>query len=216
MWNSIIRTAIESYYGIAMSVALNMRDSEMSWEEPAKVVNSVGRLLFLPFLIGFPIWTNKFLVNNRFRLSDTDFKARYDTLYLNVDYFKPRGLRFVQLLLIRRAIMVTNAVFFGISPLMQIAICIYTSQLMCQFFVRIFPMIDRMNNFIQIFNEWSLLTFGILLFNFTEYNPDPAFRFQLGWYFIYLIYFNLSINGCIIISALVFKIKLNIKTYRHK
>ena len=87
---------------------------------------------------------------------------------------------------------------------------------MCQFFVRIFPMTDRMNNSIQIFNEWSLLTFAILLFNFTEYNPDPAFRFQLGWYFIYMIYFNLAVNGCIILSALVFKVKLNLKTYRHK
>ena len=95
MWNSILRTTIESYYGIAMSVALNMRDSEMAWVTPSEVINSLGRLIFLPFLIGFPVWTYKYLVKNRFRLSDADFKARYDTLYLNVDYFKPRGLRFI-------------------------------------------------------------------------------------------------------------------------
>lgn len=146
MWNSILRTTIESYYGIAMSVALNMRDSDMSWEKPTQMVNSLGILLFLPFLVGFPIWTYKFLVTNRFRLLDLDFKARYDTLYLNVDYFKPRALRFIQLLLFRRALMVLNAIFFGISPLLQITVCIYASQIMCQFFVRIYPMIDRMNN----------------------------------------------------------------------
>jgi len=59
-------------------------------------------------------------------------------------------------------------------------------------------MVDWVNNTVQMFNEWCLLCSCIFLFNFTEYCPYAKMRYELGWWFLYFLYFNLAINVIII------------------
>ena len=107
--------------------------------------------------------------------------------------------------------MVIVAVFLGVSPIIQVAIAMYTSQLMCQFFVRFMPMVDAMNNSIQVFNEWMILSYTIMLMNFTDYNPSPEVRFEIGWFYIYMLYMNIGVNVMVILAAMGQKVKQTIK-----
>ena len=71
-YNIILRAMIESYYGITMTSALTMRD-RWDWSTTASMVNSLATLVFLPYLIGYPIWIIKFLYRNKYALGDRDF-----------------------------------------------------------------------------------------------------------------------------------------------
>jgi hypothetical protein len=155
-YNTVLRAMIESYYGITMTSALAIRD-KWGWEDAESSINSLSSLLFLPYLIGFPIFIWWFLNKYRFALSDRDFSKRYNSLYLNVDYYKKAGLGFTAVLLTRKFVMVNDAVFMGFSPIAQVAVALYSSQLVAQFLVRVKPMVDGLNNFIQIFNELCIL-----------------------------------------------------------
>ena len=127
-YNTVLRAMIESYYGICMTTCLTMKD-EWNWDTTESMVNSLSSLIFLPYLIGFPIWIVNYLRKNRLALSDRDFQKRYNSLYLNVDYFKKAGLIFTPMLLTRKFIMVSDAVFMGFSPIAQCAIALYSSQI---------------------------------------------------------------------------------------
>ena len=67
-------------------------------------------------------------------------------------------------------------------------------------------MTDWPNNAAQIFNEMSLLVICIMMFNFTDHVPNPKDRYEIGWYFLYIIYFNVVINLFIVISLIIKKI----------
>lgn len=77
-------------------------------------------------------------------------------------------------------------------------------------------MIDQVNNGVQLFNEWTILTCCIFLFNFTDYCPLPAVRFEMGWWFLYFIYFNLAVNVTLIIVLIIGKIKNDLRRKRLK
>lgn len=73
------------------------------------------------------------------------------------------------------------------------------------------PMIDAMNNSIQVFNEWMILSYTIMLMNFTDYNPSPEVRFEIGWFYIYMLYANIGANVLVILAAMGYKVKHTIK-----
>ena len=67
-------------------------------------------------------------------------------------------------------------------------------------------MIDWPNNTAQIFNEVSLLIICTMMFNFTDHIPDPKARYQIGWYFLYLIYFNVGVNLTLVAILIIRKV----------
>lgn len=215
MYNSMLRAGIESYMVTTMGCFMAF-NTKVSFETSEDTLNSLTTFMMLPYIFGFPLWVRWFLVRNRFALPDPSFKLGYNALYLNVDYFKPMGLYFQPLLLFRRCLFAMNAVFFGYSAIVQLAISLYAQQYLCQFFVSVMPMVDGPNNFVQIFNEWSILTLVIFNFNFTDYVPDPAVRYEYGWMFVYQIYFLLAVNGVIIFTIISKKIKHEFKVIDDK
>ena len=56
------------------------------------------------------------------------------------------------------------------------------------------PMESKRYNFVAIFNECMLLICFYLLMLFTEYVPEPEMRFDFGYDFLYLLYFNFGVN----------------------
>jgi hypothetical protein len=55
-------------------------------------------------------------------------------------------------------------------------------------------MTDNINNFVQVFNEISILIIFCFSFAFTMGEPDPMIRFKYGWFFLYSLYGNLAVN----------------------
>jgi len=105
--------------------------------------------------------------------------------------------------LFRQLSLATAIVFLTSNSTYQLVIGLYGSNLCCQFYWKVKPMVDGTNNFVQVFNEGSILVVFCLSFAFTEGVPDPVARFKYGWFFLYSIYMNLAVNFSIIISVIL-------------
>ena len=56
-----------------------------------------------------------------------------------------------------------------------------------------------------------ILSYTIMLMNFTDYNPSPEVRFEIGWFYIYMLYCNIGANVMVILAAMGQKVKQTIK-----
>ena len=92
------------------------------------------------------------------------------------------------------------------------------STILLAFFLTVRPMVDKLNNCIQIVNELVVLVCIWLLFWFTNYVPQADTRYDLGWYVLYFIGADIALNVGFLIFNLVKKIYVAIRTaiYRHK
>ena len=44
-----------------------------------------------------------------------------------------------------------------------------------------------------------------MMFNFTDHIPDAEERYKIGWYFLYIIYFNVGVNLAIVVALIIKK-----------
>jgi len=59
---------------------------------------------------------------------------------------------------------------------------------------------------LQLFNEWCLLASCYLYFVFSDFVPDAAVRYQMGFALIGVIAFNFIVNVCMILMHFALKI----------
>ena len=79
--------------------------------------------------------------------------------------------------------------------------------LLC-YYVTVLPMIDGLQNFIQIFNEAIVTLTVVSLFLFTDYVDDPEVKYQFGLYFTVVVGFNIGVNLIILITNVILQIKI--------
>ena len=68
-------------------------------------------------------------------------------------------------------------------------------------------------NRMEIFNELTLLVISYSLFSFTEFIPDVEFRYSLGWGFIAIVAFNITINWVALMYRIIRTIVIIVKNY---
>lgn len=95
----------------------------------------------------------------------------------------------------------------------QVLLVDYLSLMLLAYYLSILPMNDKINNFIQIFNEFVVLTAIQLLFLFTDYVQDPEMRYDLGYYYLYMVAGNVIINLIILITLILQMIHRSIRRY---
>ena len=72
-------------------------------------------------------------------------------------------------------------------------------------------MTDNFNNRLQIFNEIVVLICIWLLFHSTQFVESPEQRYDLGWYFLYFVAFNVGVNILFVIYITIKKIYQKIR-----
>ena len=147
-WSSVLRALIEQYLPTTIATFKSIQIGN-NWDGFENVMNSLASFVFVPYIVIYPIWIIVFLRRNRFQLSDRKFMGKFGSLYLNVDYFKFGGLPFTAILIVRRCLFAFNAIFLanlGYSALIQLQFSLWASQAICQYLVRVRPMIDAPNN----------------------------------------------------------------------
>ena len=158
------------------------------------------------FCVGFPIWSARFLFLNREKVPRPEFKAKYDTLYQNINYHHSKALLFTTYFLVRRFFFAGAIIFLGPYIVIQVAIIDVISTLLLAYFICIQPMVDRVNNIIQVSNESVVLISQWLMFLFTDYVKDPKQRNDFAWYYLYFIAADVLANVAVLIYILIKKI----------
>jgi hypothetical protein len=77
-------------------------------------------VLFFVAVVSFPAFTYFFLRSYKSRLEDEEFKARFETLYMNVDTKSDRPILMMTLFIFRRLVYAANIVFFTGSTVSQL------------------------------------------------------------------------------------------------
>jgi hypothetical protein len=69
---------------------------------------------------------------------------------------------------------------------------------MLVYLIKVRPFNSSLLNTIEIFNEGCLLLALYHVYLFTEYSPDPGFRYNVGWALIILTLLNMLFNLVVI------------------
>ena len=137
---------------------------------------------------------------------------KYDSLYLNLDYYKKTALPNTSLFFLRRILFAALIVYCTSSIVLQIFLADILSTLMLVYFITVAPMNDSLSNWIQITNEIVVLVSVWLMFHFTEYVKDPATRYLLAFNFLYFIASDIILNIAVLIFTIIKKIYLSCRS----
>jgi len=187
MFNSLLRSALQTYLPICASCLVSLKYSEATQGR----VTSIILLVFLslcPFAVMFVLNKQKHPLNHPF------YKVRMGTLYQNVDTVgKPLALLFTPLFLIRRLLFALFAVMAE-NVLVQLFVTIYASLVLILFYAVVWPMSDTINNVLQLGNEVFFFTCVHFMLIFTDYTTDPVKRQTIGYAYLSFVAFNILIN----------------------
>jgi hypothetical protein len=68
------------------------------------------------------------------------------------------------------------------------------------------PFVDQKMNYLDVFNESTIMAIAYLTVPFSDIMMDPVFKFDIGWTVLYIFMANLFINiffllGCALLSV---------------
>ena len=171
MFNSILRALMQTYLLNCIAMWYSLSTTNVSDSEG--IVDLTLAIVILTFSLAFPICTYLFLKKNEEILREPRFKVKFDSIYQNLDYYKKKALVHTSIFLGRRIYIAFIVVFCGFSIVLQVALADVLSTLLLAYFLSVMPMMDRLNNAVQIFNEIVVIVCIWLCIHFTEYVPDP-------------------------------------------
>ena len=87
----------------------------------------------------------------------------------------------------------------------------FLSMFLLSYYFSVLPMVDSINNFIQIFNEILVMLVIVTLFLFTDYVEDPETRYRFGGHLNVLLAANVGINLIVLVATIIIQIKKSIK-----
>ena len=126
---------------------------------------------------------------------------------MNVNTDDDKSIKLVSMFVFRRLIYAMNIVFLKGSTVAQLFVQFFCCLMMLLFFIDVNPLNQPFLNRIEIFNEITLLVLSYFLFFFTDFVPSVYMRYALGWAFIFITVFNITVNWC----ALFYKVYLAIR-----
>ena len=74
------------------------------------------------------------------------------------------------------------------------------------YFIKVKPLENRIMNIIDIFNEATITMMCYLSWAFSDYNPNPEKKFNVGWVYVGLIFLNLACNVFVLFYFSVFQV----------
>ena len=115
--------------------------------------------------------------------------AAYDSLQLELP-----ALAYTFLQLLRKLMLGALAVFLSGHPTFQCQLFQASALFMLVYLIHVRPFNTGLLNKMEIFNESCLLLASLHVYLFTDYCPDPGFRYRAGWSLVVLTLANLLVN----------------------
>jgi hypothetical protein len=145
-------------------------------------------ILTVPFILF------KIIKNNHEKLSDSIFALKYSTIYNSLNYEKANSLYYVLIFFAKRIVVAFSLVFLRKDFNIQMLFIMNSSVICCIYYIRQRPFRTNYLNRIELFNESTFLLCSYLTFLFTDVVEETSIKIQIGWFFIFVILVNLSVN----------------------
>ena len=204
MFNSILRALIQTYLANSLAVLVSFKST--NFNSSMGITDFVAACLLIIVLLAYPIWIYKFVLKRKLELSEPEMRKKFDSVYQNVDVEKTKALSHTSFFLWRRILFAVVIVYGYSSIVLQVFIADILSTLLLAFYLAVRPMVDDLNNLVQFLNELVVLISIWLMFWFTFYVPNPETRYDLAWYFLYIIGADIAINVLTLLYIVLRKI----------
>ena len=146
---------MQSFLLLNISMWQAFRNTDV--KETQGIVDLCFSILTLIYAVTATIFPFIFLRRNFEKLSDQKFKAKYDSLYQNMDHYKRQALKNTSYFAGRRLVFAFIIVFCDFSTVLQVFLSDICSTLLLCYYVSALPMDSKINNNVQIFNELMVL-----------------------------------------------------------
>ena len=212
MMNAVLRALLESYLQISIQMWIGWQIANLPPTLEARI-NFLIVIVLTAFCLIFPFGQHRFLFKHQNFIKSEEFQQRYGSLTQNVELSRFEGLAFSFYFLVRRLTFAYTIVYLNRSIVIQVlAIDALSTGLLAYFFMGR-PMVDKLNNFIQVFNEMFILICAWSLFLFTDYVPDPKLRHSFGESYLYIIAFNFATNLMFLLTTLLISLIRTMKSW---
>ena len=201
---------MQTYF--ANCIALFFNFTIVNFSDTQGIIDFCLALFTLATAVAFPVFSWKYLTRNKDNLAKPEFKAKYDSIYQNIDYYKERALANTSFFLLRRLLFSAVIVFCGSSLVLQVLLADILSTSLISYFILVKPSDSTMGNLIQIINELTVLTCVWLMFHFSGFVAEPELRYDLAYYFLYFVGVDVAINVLYLGYFLIDKIYRAIRT----
>ena len=155
MYNSVLRALMQTFLMTSISMWYSLRTA--SFESGTEITDFVFAILTLLATLFFPAFAYMLLIRKEGELPKPTFRARFDSLYQNLDVYKKAAYSNTSLFLLRRLLFAFTIVMCEASIVLQVGMADLLSTALLGFYLSVMPMTDGLNNFIQIFNEVIVL-----------------------------------------------------------
>jgi hypothetical protein len=109
MWSTVLRLCLETYLPTTAGTFRNAQ--QLHWDSGENVLNSLVTIIFVPAVLIFPFAVLFGLRENHLLAQTTEFRQRFGSLYMNVDYFNKDGLLWMAVSLLRQMSLAVAVVF---------------------------------------------------------------------------------------------------------
>jgi hypothetical protein len=182
-FNSVLRYAMQSYvkYCETSFEAFN----DIGFGSAEKSINLPIALLALVFIFGYPTFTYFFMKTNVQKMKhDTEFVARYNSLFFTLNVERPYALVQTTMFLVRRLLLVTAVFYLKSSPYLQFLSMYFLTMPFVFLLVIHPPLLTPVMNRLELYNEVVILACTCLLIGFTDIPSTTETRNNIGWVFI--------------------------------
>ena len=224
-WNIIVRYLMQTYLTLILSLLLVADKQDFSFDDGLPGRGLLWALCF-GLLTAFPLLSYAVMLSQQATLSaaaggtvnmlkDDAVKARYGTLWLNVDPGRLSSLAHSLFFLARRYLMALVIVFAS-SGILQISLLWAGSFLLLMYGVMAKPMSSPAHNCLLTLNETIVYTSTCLLFLFTGYVSEAESRWIFGYVFIGAAYLCILLNITVILTVAVKWVKRHARIQKAK
>jgi hypothetical protein len=169
-------------------------------------------VFLIAFSSGFPAFTYWFLRTRRDKLQTSEYAVSFNSLYLTLETeLSVSSVWYTTLFLVRRLVLASSVVFLGRSQSAQLILTIITGFILIRYICKVKPMNSPILNYLEVFNEVTLLTTTVFLTAFTDYTPNPQpeksvekeTREKMGWLIIAVTSLYIAINLLFIVQGIL-------------
>lgn len=176
---------------------------------------SLGGLLIFFSAIFVPISIVYVLLKPIETLENEEFKDKWGVIYEAYKFQDTVKIKYRLFFCLRRIVFVSSIVIFDQYPFMQLLLLLEVNLAMSLFIGRK-PMKNRLNNIIEIMNEFLMASIcynGIVL---TDYLTQIEDKYEGSWIMVSLISFVIIINISIVVWFMINNLKLIEIRYRKR
>ena len=158
------------------------------------MLDTIITILMFCFLLTFPMFTMQHPQKNKHRLENPEFKAKWGTLYFEIDTRKEEALFWTGCHLYRRFFLAVSIGFMSFNVVFQVFLNVCSSLMITCVAFAVRPFDTGLNNLVNCFNEFVLLCASHYIFTFTAFTHDNEAKYKLGWAYLYCVAVVLVLN----------------------